>query len=68
MNTTPTYNQTGNYVTIAGVVVILLSKLGINTDLATIVTIIGAGVSVYGIIKQFIAHKALAKATNTPTV
>lgn len=64
---TPVYSTTGSYAAIAGVVVILLGKLGVNTDLATVLTIIGAIGAVYGIVKQYIDHKNLAKATNTPT-
>jgi hypothetical protein len=58
MNTT--YSQSGNYTAIAGVIVLLLSKLGVSTDVATILTIGGAIVAVIGIIKQYLDHKNLA--------
>lgn len=54
------YNQVGNYTAIAGVAVLLLAKFGVATDVQTVVTIIGAGISLLGIIKQFIAHRDLA--------
>lgn len=55
------YTQNGNYIALAGIAVIVLSKFGVTADKETLMTIIGGVVSVIGIIKQFIAHKKLAK-------
>ena len=40
----------------AGVIVLILSHFGINTDVQTIVAIIGAVISTIGIVTQVIAH------------
>lgn len=54
------YDQTGSYTALAGMVVIILTKVGIITDTTSVVTIIAGVVALYGIIRQFIAHKKLA--------
>lgn len=59
------YNQSGSYTAIAGLAVLILSKFGLNTDIATILTIIGGIIALVGIIKQGIAHKNLAIQTGT---
>lgn len=55
------YDQSGNYTAIAGIVVFILSKLGVNATVSDILAVIGAIVSVIGIVKQFIAHRNLAR-------
>ena len=60
------YTQAGNYTAVAGLVVILLAKFGVVTDAGSITSIIGAVVTLVGIVKQFIDHKKLAVATGTP--
>ncbi len=57
------YNQTGNYTALAGVVVILLSKVGVSTNVQTIITVIGGVVALVGIVKQYLDHKKLAVAS-----
>ncbi len=54
------YDQSGNYIALAGVAVILLSKFGITTDAQTLVQIAASIMAFIGIIKQFRAHKNLA--------
>lgn len=57
------YSQSGNYTALAGIVVILLSKLGINVDIATLMTIAGGVAALYGVYRQWVAHKDLAVVT-----
>jgi hypothetical protein len=57
------YNQTGVYVSIAGIIVSILGHFGISAESDSIAQVIGAGVIVYGLIKQYIEHKKLAVAT-----
>ena len=64
---TPTYDQSGNYIALAGLAVTILGKFGIVVASNDIVSIIAGAVTIYGIYRQFVAHKALAQATNTPT-
>lgn len=59
------YTQTGNYTALAGVAVLFLSKFGVNTDVATVLTIIGGIVAVVGVVKQFLDHKNLAIKTGS---
>ena len=54
------YNQSGNYITLAGFAVTILAKFGIVSDVASIATVIGSIVIVVGIVKQYLAHKKLA--------
>lgn len=54
------YTQSGNYTALAGLAVLLLSKVGVSTDVATLMTIVGGVVALVGIVKQYIAHKNLA--------
>lgn len=63
METTPTYDLSGSYVAIAGLVVAGLSSIGFIVDTNTIVTILAGAVALVGVIKQIIAHRKLAKAT-----
>lgn len=56
------YSQAGSYTALAGIVVILLAKFGVVTDADSITTVIAGAITLIGIIKQFIAHKALAQA------
>lgn len=58
MNTT--YDQSGNYAVIAGIAVAILSKLGVSTDVSTIMTILAGILAIVGVVKQFIAHRNLA--------
>lgn len=55
------YNQNGNYIVLAGMAVTFLGKFGVTTDKETIFLIVGGILSAIGVIKQFIAHKKLAK-------
>ncbi len=55
-----TYSQNGSYIAIASVIVMILSKFGIPTDAQTIITVITGAVALFGIIKQYQAHKNLA--------
>lgn len=55
--------NTGNYVAVAGLVVMLLNHFGINVVQSDVESVIGAAVIVYGIVHQAVAHKnALAVA------
>lgn len=58
-----TYNQTGSYLALAGVIVTVLTHFGIIVDTTSIVSVIAGIVALVGIVKQFISHKNLAKAT-----
>lgn len=60
------YTQTGNYAAAAGLVVVLLAKFGVISDVDSIVAIFGGVGAFIGIVKQFIDHKKLAVATGTP--
>lgn len=54
------FTQSGNGMALAGVVVLILSKVfNINTDITTVLTAIGGIIAVIGIIKQIITHKQL---------
>lgn len=55
-----TYNPNGSYIAIAGVIAMILAKFGVTTDAQSIVTIILGAVTLFGIVKQYIAHKKLA--------
>lgn len=52
-------STSGSFVALAGLIVLGLSKIGVNTDTNTIVAVISGLVALYGIIKQYIAHKKL---------
>lgn len=54
--------QLGNYTALAGLAVLLLSKVGINASIDDVLTIMGALVVLAGIIKQAIDHRNLAQA------
>lgn len=54
------YDQSGNYIALAGIIVVILGKFGIVVASNDIVAIIAGGASLYGIYRQFIAHKNLA--------
>lgn len=56
-------NTTGSYALFAGIIVLGLSKLGVNVDNGTVETVIGFVLAVYGGIKQYIEHRKLAVAT-----
>lgn len=60
MNTS-TYDQSGNYIAYAGLAVSILGHFGINTTVDDVAAVIGAVVIIVGLVKQFIAHKKLAK-------
>lgn len=47
----------GNFVALAGVLVMVLNHFGINVAQTDVESVIGAVVIVYGIIHQAIAHK-----------
>lgn len=57
------YTQNGNYLALAGLVVLMLSKLGLNVTVDTIMVVVGGIVALIGIVKQFIDHRKLAVAT-----
>ncbi len=59
MNNT-NYSQSGNYIAIAGVIAMILTHFGIIADPTSIVTVIVGAVALFGIVKQFLDHKALA--------
>ena len=59
------YSQTGNYVAAAGVVVTLLSYLGVNATIDQIAQILAGIAIVYGIVHQYFSHRNLAQATGT---
>ncbi len=54
------YNQTGNYVAVAGVVVFLLAKFGVVAQATDVVQVIAGVAALIGIAKQFFDHKKLA--------
>lgn len=56
------YSQNGNYLAIAGLGVVLLSKIGVSTDITTLMAVAGGVIGIIGIVKQFIAHKNIAVA------
>lgn len=60
-----TYDQSGNYVVIAGLVVSVASHFGFTVTTNDVLTVIGAIAILYGAIRQFIAHKKLAIATGS---
>ena len=55
-----TYDQSGNWTALAGVIALVLSKMGVNTTADTILAVIGGVVALVGIIKQYLAHRKLA--------
>ncbi len=57
-----TYSQGSNVAALAGLILVILSKLGVTTDLSTVMAIIGGIIGLYGIIRQIIAHKSLKDA------
>lgn len=59
------YSQVGNYVAIAGLIVLFLNHLGVNILQTDVEAGIGALVTLYGIAHQFIQHKNLAISTGT---
>lgn len=58
-----TFSGIGSYAAIAALVVAALAHFGIITDTNSVVSIIAGLVGLWGIGKQFFAHKALAQAT-----
>lgn len=54
-----TFTQSGNYTALAGLVVIIVAHFGGNTDVPTILTVIGGVVALIGIAKQMYTHSAL---------
>lgn len=54
------YNQNGNYLALAGLIAVVLSKFNVNTDQATVMAVIGGILGFLGIVKQFMDHKKLA--------
>lgn len=54
------YSQSGNYLALAGLVVMILGRFGVIVATNDIVTVFAAIVTIYGIIRQFMAHKTLA--------
>jgi len=60
MDNTTLYSQSGNWTALAGVIALVLSKLGVNATVDTILAIIGGVVALVGIVKQYLAHKKLA--------
>lgn len=59
------YSQAGSYTAIAGVIAMVISHFGLSVGQDSIVAVIAGAVALYGIIKQFIAHKKLAVSTGT---
>ena len=57
------YDTQGTYIALAGILVQLLAHYGVIVQSTDIVNAIGGLIVFVGIIKQFIAHKALAKAS-----
>ncbi len=53
------YTQAGNQLALAGLVVLVLSKLGVSADVSTVMTIFGGLLALVGIIKSFYTHKQL---------
>lgn len=58
-----TYSQSGSYIALGSLALIVLSHFGINTTLNTVLSIIGGIGALVGIIKQAVNHKSLAIAT-----
>lgn len=54
------YDQTGSYTALAGLAVVILGKFGVVVASNDIIAIIAGIISIYGIYRQFIAHKTLA--------
>lgn len=54
------YTQKGNYVAIAGLIVMVLNHFNINVVQTDVEAVIGAVVIVWGVVSQFRAHKKLA--------
>lgn len=54
------YDQSGNYIALAGFLVVILGKFGITIASNDVVTIIAGIATVYGLIRQHYAHKNLA--------
>ena len=59
---TPTYDPSGSYVAIAGLIVSVLGYFHIVASASGIVAIIGGVAALYGIITTAINHKAVAVA------
>lgn len=58
-------NYSGTYTSIAAVIVFILSKFGVNTDVTSILAIISAVLLVIGIIKQAYDHYKLGKVASS---
>lgn len=54
------YNQTGSYVAVAGLIVMVLNYFKIHIVQTDVESVIGALVTIYGVGHQYFAHKALA--------
>lgn len=59
----PTYSQAGSYISIAGLIVLILTHFGINATADQIGAIISGAALLYGIIHQAISTKNLAIST-----
>ena len=60
MNDSNLYQTSGSWTALAGVIALVLSKLGVNATVDTILAVIGGIVALVGIIKQYLAHRKLA--------
>lgn len=54
------YNQNGNYIVFAGLIVGVLSRFGVIVNETDATSIISVAMIIVGIVKQFIAHRKLA--------
>lgn len=61
----PVYSNVGSYVTIAGLVVLVLNHFGITVVSSDVETIVGSIVTIYGVIHQYVSHRNLAITTGT---
>lgn len=60
---TPTYDQSGTLIAIAGLIAAALARWNVIVDPASIVTVLAGLVTLYGVIRQAASHKNLAQAT-----
>ncbi len=56
----PQSDTSGSYIAIAGIIALILTKFGVNADSQSIMTVITGAVTLFGIIRQLLAHKKLA--------
>lgn len=55
-----TYDPSGSYIAIAGFLVSILGHYGVVVASNDVVGIIAAIATIYGIVRQYMAHKSLA--------